>query len=329
MIDSADHPILMDRIIHLICKAEKIALSSIQKMTGGQINSVYLLNDSLILRLAHGEANRNRLANETRLLQSLKGVTPIPQVVAAGQIESTGYQIQHLVPGIPLHQAWSRLATRNKESIAIQLAGFMHDLHTLTGAGFGPVGLPPHHGSSWAVYLENKILRSSARLRLMPAVFPSSILDMVEQRLEEDRDVLEAATPVLVHRDLWPGNILVYEGQISAILDFEFTTWAPCDYELLLIEQFCLYPNDYAEEGHEIYACADFADFFYLLKKHALDLFSVPHLRKRLDLYHLEYSLSAYLHWLAQVGEADNLALQPVAKVMNFLFEHGTRMFNA
>ncbi len=34
------------------------------------------------------------------------------------------------------------------------------------------------------------------------------------------------------------------------------------DYELLKLEDFCLYPNDYTDEGNEFFCTADFAGFF-------------------------------------------------------------------
>ena len=41
------------------------------------------------------------------------------------------------------------------------------------------------------------------------------------------------------------------------------------------MEQFCLYPNDFAEDDNEIYTTADFANYFQLLKKHYRELFEI------------------------------------------------------
>ena len=148
--------------------------------------------------------------------------------------------------------------------------------------------------------------------------------------VQEHRHVLRGAKPVLVHRDLWPGNILVRDGAVVAILDFELSVQAPADYELWLMERFCLYPNDYAEEGWEVFCTADFADYLPLLREHYPELFGAPHLRERLNLYHLLESLRSYVSWrksLDPTVTVESFPLQPVAVLMNILFEHGTRMF--
>ena len=146
--------------------------------------------------------------------------------------------------------------------------------------------------------------------------------------------MLQAGVPVLVHGDLSLVNILADQGKLSALLDFEYALQAPADYELWVTESFCLYPNDYAEEDHEDYCSADFASFIPLLRKHYPALFEIPHLRERVNIYHLAAALSNYLAW-----RKDNLSRIPpdkmaakefyMARITNFIFRNGTRMFFA
>ena len=155
---------------------------------------------------------------------------------------------------------------------------------------------------------------------------------MAQSYFAEQGHTLDGGVPGLVHGDLWLGNVLIHGGKIAAILDFEYAVQAPLDYELLKIEDFCLYPNDYAEENDENYSAADFADFCVLLRRHYPDLFTTPHLRERLNLYHLESTLFDYLAW-----RKDNRAAIPLdlpramnfvyARITNFTFRHGVSMF--
>ena len=155
---------------------------------------------------------------------------------------------------------------------------------------------------------------------------------MAQAYINEYGHTLEGGALGLVHGDLWLGNILIDQGKVAAILDFEYAAQAPLDYELLKIEDFCLYPNDYAEEDDENHSAADFADFCVLLRVHYPELFAIPHLRERLNLYHLESTLSDYLAW-----RKDNRAAIPFeqpnamnfvqARITNFVFGHGVRMF--
>jgi hypothetical protein len=130
------------------------------------------------------------------------------------------------------------------------------------------------------------------------------------------------------------GNILVENERVSAILDFEFALQAPADYELQAIEAFCLYPNDWAEEGNEVFCTADFASLIPLIRKHYPELFEIHNLRERLNVYHVYSALNSYLEW-----RKANLSTIPpermaakefyMGRFWNILYDAGARMFYA
>jgi Ser/Thr protein kinase RdoA (MazF antagonist) len=157
-------------------------------------------------------------------------------------------------------------------------------------------------------------------------------LEMAQVYFDEHLPLLEAGTPTLVHGDLTLMNILVERGKITAILDFEYAMQAPSDYELWPLEAFCLYPNDWAEEDHEVCCTADYAGLFPLLQKHAPELFETPHLRERMNCYQLEATLGSYLAWRKDHLDSippERLAAKEfyMARITNFIFRHGVRMF--
>ena len=165
------------------------------------------------------------------------------------------------------------------------------------------------------------------KIQMMPG-----FIDLAVNYFDENKHVLENSVPALIHGDLTMVNILVDQGKISAILDFEYSIQAPRDYELWVMEAFCLYPNDWAEEMDELHCTADFASFIPLLHKHYPELFEIPHLRTRVNIYQLESALSSYLSW-----RKDNLSTIPpermaardfyMSRITNFINRHGVRMF--
>jgi aminoglycoside phosphotransferase (APT) family kinase protein len=321
----------MELIARLICERENLPFEELAPLQGGQVNAAYQVGKSRVLRLAR-EAEGQRLQREARLLRELAGMIPVPEVLAVGRLEGVEYQVSRLAPGIPLHRIWTRLSALEQDRVAAQLAESLQALHALSHSRFGLLAEPQEHKPTWRELLVARFQRSAVTLRRLPGVFPAQILDAVEAHFLSRQGILEAesaANPALVHHDLWPGNILVEEGKITAILDFEFATWAPPEYELVLIEQLCLYPNAFVEPGQANFACSDFSSFISRLRSHYPALFAAPGLRQRLDLYHIEYVLRAYLAWIErQAAMHARLAVQPVAKVMNFLFEDGVRMFD-
>lgn len=322
----------MQTLARNICRKEGLTPKTILPLPGGQVNHVFLVDGAYVLRIGAREDAHRRLGQETALLQRLAGQVPVPRVRAFGQYEGSTYQIQQYVTGQKLHNAWRGLTPAAQESITEQLAGCLQALHRERYPGFGAPGEDAAPNTSWAGYRAARLRATIAEIQALGLRMVPGFIELAEEHFAAHAGALEGGSPTLVHGDLWMGNILVENGRIAAILDFEYAQRAPADYELLVIEAFCLYPNDYAEEENEVYNAADFAPFCRLLRKYYPALFDVPRLRERLDLYHLESALSSYLSW-----RKDNLPAIPpermaakdfyMARISNFVFENGARMF--
>jgi aminoglycoside phosphotransferase (APT) family kinase protein len=318
----------MDDIVRAIAQREGLEVRTIQPLSGGQINRVLLINGDQVMRIASGPATE-RLQWEAKVLQSVATDVPVPRLDAWGRYGDSVYQIQQHVQGQRLHHVWGQLRTDEQEQIVADLACALRALHQRTFPSFGyPYAKAGLYGS-WLAFSEDELSAMLAELRALRVPIPPEILRPAVDYFERHKQVLLDSTPVLVHGDFWPGNILVQDGRVAAILDFEFAIQAPRDYELWMIEQFCLYPNDWAEDGYEVYCTVDFVGFFALLRAHYPELFSIRDLRLRLNLHHLLSSLRGYLTWARgdPATRAHGMPLPLVAKMANTLWDHGARMF--
>lgn len=61
----------METIAKAICRQEGIDGQTIQPLTGGQVNAVFLVDGKHIVRIGAREDAEQRLARETTLLQTL------------------------------------------------------------------------------------------------------------------------------------------------------------------------------------------------------------------------------------------------------------------
>ncbi len=313
-----------------ICAQEGIATQDIRPLEGGQLNQVFGVDDAYVVRIGMRPNSYARLADEAERMRRAGELIPVPRVLALGQYRGRPYQIQQFIRGEKLHHVWRGLSPSERERIMAELAGYLSNLHRLGFSEFGRACGDGVGYATWLAYYETALQNTMADLEVLRIPIPAEILALALDYVERHRDVLRGGMPVLVHRDLWPGNILVRDGAIAAILDFELSVQAPVDYELWLMERFCLYPNDYVEESWEVFCTADFADYLPLLRKHYPELFGAPHLRERLNLYQLLESLRSYVSWrksLDPTTKVEPFPLQPIAVLMNILFEHGTRMF--
>ena len=322
----------MDDLVKTICAKEGLTGQEIHALSGGQVNQVYLIDGEYVLRIGAREDALQRLTRETNLLRSLENKLPVPKVLAFGQEDGFVYQIQQYLPGQKLISVWKNLPPNVQENLAAELAAYLKILHSIPPTFSGYASHDGQRHATWEGLISEQFKCTLEEIETLNIRMVPGFIELAVNYFEENKPVLEASTPTLIHGDLTMVNILVDKGRISAILDFEYSMQAPSDYELLVMEAFCLYPNDWAEEDNEVYCTADFASFIPLLQKHYPVLFETPHLRKRMNLYHLLSALSSYLAW-----RKDNLSTIPpermaardfyMSRITNFINRHGVRMF--
>ena len=322
----------METIVREICRQEGIEGRTVQVLQGGQVNAVFRIDNAYVLRIGARENALQRLQHETALLQSIVNEIPVPRVYAFGQHDGFVYQIQQYLPGQSLFSQWKTLTPQVQENLVAELATYMKILHNRTFPYFGQghEDTPPYE--SWADLLSAKFQQTIDELATLQIRMVPGFLELATAYFDAHEHLLQNGVPVLTHGDLTLANILVDEGKISALLDFEYSMQAPKDYELGVIEAFCLYPNDWADEDNEVYCTTDFASFIQLLRKQYPALFEIPHLRERVNLYHLSGNLSSYLAW-----RKDNLSTIPpermaakefyMAHITNFISNKGIKMF--
>jgi Ser/Thr protein kinase RdoA (MazF antagonist) len=330
MFDEAAH-----QCIQAICKRERISLESIRPLSGGQVNQVFLLNDQVVLRIGSREDAFERLRCETELLQQLVGLVPVAAVLAFGQQDGQVYQLQEYVRGEKLYLIWDQLSPGTQDRLVAEFAGIRQALATLRFADFGRVSQPALRHHTWETYICTLFEQTLAEINERQIHLVPGFVQLARDYFDQYRHTLSSGVSTLVHGDLWLGNILVDQGRIAALIDFEFALHAPPDYELHILEDFCLYPNDYAEEDPSVdrtFTTVDFAGFFRRLRRVDPILFDMPHLRERVNLYHLQSTFHSYLEWRKQQSAVipyHQPAAQGfyMARISNYTSNHSVRMF--
>lgn len=324
----------MENLVRAICQKEGLDSRDIRVMSGGQVNQVFRVGGEIIIRIGAREDAFQRLKYETDLLQSLAGIIPVPKVYAFGQQEGFVYQIQQFIPGQKLYLVWKGLQPAVQENIAAELAAYLNVIHSRAGSYFGSGRPDTQRYATWADFLTDKFAHTLDQYQALGIRMAPGFVELAVNYFDQHKHVLQEGLPTLVHGDLSLVNILVDQGSISAILDFEYSMQAPFDYELWVLEAFCLYPNDWAEEDLEVFCTADFAGLFPLLQKHYPAVFQTPYLRERMNLYHLDATLGSHLSWLKANLDTippDRMASKEfyMSRITNFIFKHGARMFYA
>ncbi|CAH1678865.1 Aminoglycoside phosphotransferase (APT) family kinase protein [Hyphomicrobiales bacterium] len=182
---------------------------------GGWDNRTFRLGDSMLVRLPSADRYVAQVAKEHRWLPVLAShlPLPIPLPLAKGE-PSRGYpwpwSIYRWLPGNPV--AREPLADPNR--VARALADFLGALHRID-ARDGPVPGQHnfHRGGRLATYAGDvhaalAILQDKTETGVLGDVWANALASQWER------------SPVWVHGDVSGGNLLVRDGDLSAVIDF-------------------------------------------------------------------------------------------------------------
>jgi aminoglycoside phosphotransferase (APT) family kinase protein len=207
-------------------------------LDGGTFNSVYrvLLTDGskLILKAAPPPEmpvlrHEHGLLRSEALLYTLaagRRVAGVPAVVHDGG----EFLLMTELPGQPWPVAEDRLSDGERQCLRADVGGLVAGLHTITGASFG---YPSHAlgplAATWRAAFGGMLDAVLADAEGFGATLPRPP-GMIRDLTAAHADALdEVTTPVLVHFDLWDGNILVESGngtpRIGGLIDAERAFW--------------------------------------------------------------------------------------------------------
>jgi aminoglycoside phosphotransferase (APT) family kinase protein len=181
----------------------------------GWDNRTFRLGDEMAVRLPSAERYRLQVEKEQAWLPKLAPHLPlaVPTPLALGRPADAypwPWSIYHWIDG----EIATRARIDDPRSFATAVAGFLVALQGIDAAGGPPPG--PHNfyrGGPLTVY-DGETRRAIAALE--------GIID-TRQALEVWEAGLAATwhgSPVWVHGDVSPGNLLVADGQLSAVIDF-------------------------------------------------------------------------------------------------------------
>lgn len=170
----------------------------------------------LVLKIAPATAGltyeHDLLATEAEYYRLASG--PLPSVVGAGP----GFLLMTEVPGEP----WNRTPGTGPH-LRAELGAIVARLHETTGDGFGYLQDPLHR--TWPSAFRamvDAVLADAVRYRVRLPRPAAEIAHLVRRH----EPLLElVTTPVLVHFDLWQGNILVQDDRVSGVIDAERAFW--------------------------------------------------------------------------------------------------------
>ncbi|KAL5334504.1 kinase-like domain-containing protein [Aspergillus crustosus] len=159
---------------------------------------------------------------------------PVPTVIGAHEENGRSLIIMSRIPGEPLNEAWPKLSTAQKENIAKQTAEYLGQLRSLTSDRIQALDSRPLYSNflfhTHADWLPHGPLGSNEELwKEMETGLDKTVPEAAHERL---RARMPSAAPyTFTHGDLTIVNIMVENGALSGIIDWEAAGYYPAWWE--------------------------------------------------------------------------------------------------
>ncbi|MBE1876732.1 phosphotransferase family protein [Myceligenerans pegani] len=169
---------------------------------------------------------RDLMRTEAMFYDTASGALPVPRVVRVDfsrDAADSDWLLMTELPGRNWHEQEGELSDGERRKLRRELGELTARLHRISGDAFGypQLGL----SGSWRAAFQGMlgVLLDDAGRWDTPLPVPVS---RIRALFDANAGALdEVTTPVLVHFDLWPGNVLLHEGRITGIVDGERALW--------------------------------------------------------------------------------------------------------
>lgn len=283
--------------ISQICGKHQIEIKDLATVTGSFDKKIFFINQELLLRVSG-----TPMTVEQEKFRRVAVLDLVPKILHAGVLKSDTEPLYYIfltfLPGHDFVNGYQETSSAQQKQLGQDVALFLDTLQAFTGTHYD-IGLYipviSCFSGSWKVghhrYWEI-LEQESAELCLLPESVP--IFDRAFRFLQASVNALDFQTgPKLLHNDFHPRNILLYEGKLSGVIDWECSQYGEADFELCHLIHWCLYPPQ---------SSIDYKPFLRAFLQSAPACTQVPNLAQRLTIYQIEHEIQQII-WHGRQAE--------------------------
>jgi hygromycin-B 7''-O-kinase len=201
--------------------AVRLGLSEPVRFEDGSL-PVYALGD-MVIKL-YPPVYKDESTLESTALQAVEGrlSIPTPAVAEVGEADGWGYVLMSRLPGESLQTAWPKLSDAERETIARQLGEALATLHSLDAPEIEP---------DWDTFIAGQYDGCLQRQRKLG--LDEQWLEQIPQFLAQD--LAPKSTTSLLHTEVSREHLLVDDGRLSGLFDFEPAMVGAPEYEFAAV----------------------------------------------------------------------------------------------
>jgi len=197
----------------------------IKRFEIGYGNYVYRISfgqDKFVIRI---NSDENAYKDTIYWLDKLKGLEiPAPKVIYKGKYNKLSYLILNHIDGDDLGNVYADLSTEDKKDIARDIVNIQNVVATLPqnrGYGYLTSYDDKNYKKCWKDVILEHLDRSRNRIK-ENKIFDYKKVDKIEKLLDKYDEYLSAIKPIPFLDDLSSKNVLINEGKLSGVIDFDW-----------------------------------------------------------------------------------------------------------
>lgn len=284
-------------------------------------NDVWLLGDAVLRVCWRGD--RARFVREARLVAALPPSIPHPTVFDAGSHDDLAWTLLERVAGDALSDVWLELPPAVLADLVGQFGTMLKALHAWSPPADIARLLHEHARATprdpAAIVDTDLVPLPLPRLITLVAAakhlayVDAAVIAAVTERIHElaSADPFTTTWRHVIHGDAVFANVLVQDGTITALLDFEWARTGPPDLELVSVIRML--------EDARMLADRPLPPVLGWLRAAYPQLFAAPDLERRLWLYALAYTVRGIVFWPPDRPETELFAVHQVHRLRRLM----------
>jgi len=246
---------IIHKIFHQFDK--NLNIIKIRKAQKGYNSLVYFVNcensKGFVIKFGFDDSQLRNFEKEILFAKILKNSEiPFPKILLlekSKEIVPHYYMIMEKLIGDSMSNVLEKLGNNEKIKLYKDFAEIVGKLNSFTFEKFGEISLKRNTIIAGRISIFDDVGPFDSWKDMFLKIvfhdtekFKNSVLekyiDKIRKYFEKNIDLLNyKITPRLLHMDLHPGNIYVFEGKISGIIDFDGSLIGHNEYELMRIEK--------------------------------------------------------------------------------------------
>lgn len=271
------------------------SVTHVEDCLTGFSNVIQFVNDTYVVKQLGAENDEDNLKQEAYILKAIEDTIPAPKLLVAdfsGEVIAKPVLVMTKLKGAGLYSVWQTFEQDKQQVLVKQIAEFLKNINDLdtSDSDLFQKDCIDWYQTKLDEYEKN--IAGIEKDKILSPELISKICTLFEQRINifKDSDIK------LTYADLHFDNILIHEGEISGVIDFETVQYMSKDFVLLPIKRLSEFPREYMPDDFtgEVIESA-YKDVYGDLRKYYPDVYDFPHIDARIDMYSIIYDLGVLL----------------------------------